>query len=82
MDFEVPSGDISENNFPTRPFLTFLKNLRDCAINPRVQRGTTAQRPTRYIEPGFMFWDITINRLIIVDSVDPIIWKRADGVVA
>jgi len=83
MNLDVPSGAIAEVKegliYGTPTLMTFLKKLVDCCLNPRVQRLATVDRPTRYIEPGYMIYDTTINKLIILQTVTPIQWRDAMG---
>ena len=43
------------------------------------QSGTTAQRPTRYLWVGRMYFDTTIGLPIWVQSLGPTVWIDAAG---
>ena len=43
------------------------------------QSGTTAQRPTTRLWIGRFYYDLTLNKPIWVNSLNPAVWKDAAG---
>jgi hypothetical protein len=87
MNLDLPKGDLVKqqedgNFYGTQEFMNFLKLLKDTSNSPRVPYGTTAERPTRYLEIGLLYKDTTLSgKLISVDSLNPTVWKDSTGVV-
>lgn len=47
--------------------------------NALTMSGTTAQRPTRPLWVGRMYWDATLGRPIWIKSLNPTVWVFSDG---
>ena len=79
MKLDIPSYTIVDANGNLTPsWALFFDRIKDCCQLPRPLSGTTAQRPTRYVELGLMFVDTTINKTIKVKSVNPIVWVKVE----
>lgn len=80
MSVNLPKGDLVEQNskdglwYGTREFMTCLKLLVAGTNQPTVLSGTTAQRPTRFVDIGTLYWDTTLAKLLIVSAINPIVW--------
>ena len=79
MKLDIPNENITDTNGILTPtWALFFDRIKDCCQQPRPLSGTTAQRPTRYVELGLMFLDTTINRTIKVKSINPIVWVKVE----
>lgn len=79
MKLDVPSDKlVDENGNLTPSWAIFFDRLRDGVQSPRPLSGTTAQRPTRYVELGLIFNDTSINKSIKVKSINPIVWVKCE----
>ena len=75
MKFDIPSDTImDENGLLTPSWALFFENIRTSCQSPRPLSGTTAQRPTRYVEVAMDYYDTTVGKTIMVKSVNPIVW--------
>ena len=83
---DIPSGALVEPDpdgklYGSREFVAFLKIVAARANDPIFTSGTTAQRPTRYVDVGFCWYDKTLGKPIWVNSINPIVWHDASGAV-
>lgn len=81
MNFDTPTNKESIadiNNGINRNWYSFFNTLRN-GIVWRSQSGTTAQRPTKFLEIGLPYYDTTLNKPIWLSSISPITWKDAAG---
>lgn len=60
---------------------TFFTNVYNIC-SALTQSGTTAQRPTKFLWVGRMYYDTTLGFPVWVNSVNPVVWHRANGAVA
>ena len=82
MNIDLPKDTLIDNKgMGTREFANFLKKLRDCCQSPRPQSGNTANRPTRFLEVGLMYYDTDLGYPVFVHTVSPIVWHNAAGTV-
>ena len=49
------------------------------AVNSLYQYGTTAQRPTKNVYVGQMYFDTTKGFPIFIKSLNPIVWVNGAG---
>ena len=79
MKIDIPSDTVVDANGNLTPsWALFFERIKDCCQQPRPLSGTTAQRPTRYVELAMTFNDTTIGRTIKVKSINPIVWVKVD----
>lgn len=81
MKLDTPS-DLAvdeERNF-TPSWIAFLTKVNNWIV-ANSQSGTTAQRPTKGLQPGDKYMDTTLGFIIHVRTVNPVVWVRYDGTV-
>lgn len=85
MSLDLPKSQLVEpdndgNMYGTREFMNFLKQVKDGINSPNIPHGTTAQRPIRYLTAGStLYRDDTLKKVIVVDSLNPTVWRDTMG---
>lgn len=83
MKFDLPSDNIlndAGDDF-TQSWTAFFTKVRN-GIVLRTQAGTTAQRPTKGLEIGLVYYDTTLGLPVWVHQVTPaVVWHNGAGAV-
>jgi hypothetical protein len=66
---DVPQGQVSDENGPTRPaWLAWFKNTQN-AVNSVYESGPSANRPTKGLWLGRRYWDTDTGEMVSWNGV-------------
>lgn len=81
MKFDTPSDNVlnqAGDDF-SQAWTAFFTKVRNACVL-RTQAGTTAQRPTKFLEIGLPYYDTTLGYQICVHQVTPaVVWHNGAG---
>jgi len=71
-------NSFDESGQPVKAWTQFML-LISRLLSGLTESGTTAQRPTKDLYVARMYYDLTLNKPIWVNSINPTVWKDAAG---
>lgn len=80
MSFELPSNDpvVGDNKHAFRTWMQWFSRVHDIVLSIQ-QSGPTADRPTKLLWVGRVYFDTTLGKPVWLESVRPDVWVDASG---